>query len=64
MMTVGPWTLPGELEAMIASGFWPNAENANRQNLGSLILEERVRVFAPEEDRIWFNPPPFALVSS
>ena len=63
MMTVGPWTLPDELEALIASGYWPNAANANRQNLESLVPQDRVRAFAPEEDRIWFDPPPFTLVS-
>lgn len=63
MMTVGPWPLPAELEALIASGYWPNAENANRQNLKSLVPQNRIRAFAPEEDRIWFDPPPFALVS-
>ncbi|HVK57439.1 MAG TPA: hypothetical protein VM735_01560 [Candidatus Kapabacteria bacterium] len=48
MMTVGPWQLPDELEALIASGFWPNADNANQQNLESLVPEDRVRAFAPE----------------
>lgn len=62
-MTVGPWQLPEELEALITSGFWPNANNANRQNLESLVPEDRVRAFAPEEERIWFDPPPFGLVT-
>lgn len=64
-MTAGPWTLPVRLQRLIESGWWPHDYQSEiRQNLDSLIPEDRVRVFAAEESRIYFSRPPFHCVSA
>lgn len=56
--------IPKALTALIESGFWPrNNAEANRQNLRSLVPEASIRLFAPEEEKIFFNPPPFYTVT-
>lgn len=56
-------TIPKALTALLESGFWPrNSAEANRQNLHCLVAKASVQLFAPEEDQIYFNPPPFYTV--
>lgn len=51
------------MTALIESGFWPrNKTEANRQNLHCLVAEASIRLFAPEEEKIYFYPPPFLTV--
>ncbi len=55
--------IPKALTALIESGFWPrNSAEADRQNLRCLVPEASVRLFATEEERIYFYPPPFRTV--
>ena len=64
-MKAGPWFIPERLERLIEGGWWPSdSAAANRQNLHCLVPTERIRQFAPEEDKIFFQPPPFATVSA
>ncbi len=63
MKTAGQWPIPDRLVELIESGFWPNRDNVNQQNLRSLVEANLVREFAPEEDFIFFDAPPFALIS-
>ncbi len=64
-MTAGPWTLPARLKRLVESGWWPHDYRSEiRQNLHSLIPEDRVRAFAAEESIIFLNQPPFPVVSS
>jgi len=63
-MRVGEFTLPEGLVAAIESGRWPrNSQEANLQNISSLVPEERIRLLAPEETRLYLYPPPFGLVA-
>jgi len=58
------WPLPDRLLYLIRSGFWPaTAQAAMRQNLQCLVSVELVRKFAPPEEKIVFNAPPFHTVS-
>jgi len=55
--------VPGLLETLIASGRWPrNGQEANAQNLKSLVSPQRVRSLAAEESTIYLLPPPFRTV--
>jgi hypothetical protein len=38
-------------------------EEERRQNLKPLVLRERIRILAPEEDKIYFVRPPFLTVT-
>ena len=55
--------LPDVLGRLIAEGLWPERESAQLQNLTPLIPNESVRKFAPDEERIFLYPPPFATVA-
>ncbi len=56
--------IPTLLTDLIAAGVWPaDSRSAMRQNLRSLIPPERVRRFAPEEDKIYLQAPPFITVA-
>ena len=55
--------LPAELQTLIDNGTWPNADSVGRQNLGSLVSSDLIHQFAPEEDRIYFQAPPFHSVA-
>ncbi len=62
---VGDLLLPKRLIALIESGLWPRTEKeALRQNLKSLVPKERIKLFAPEEDRLYLFPPPFNTVAN
>lgn len=55
--------IPKALTALIESGFWPrNNAEAMRQNLHCLVAKASVQIFAPEEEKIFFSPPPFHTV--
>jgi hypothetical protein len=56
-------TIPKALTSLIESGFWPrNSAEANRQHQRCLVPEAAIRFFAPEEEKIYFYPPPFSTV--
>jgi hypothetical protein len=56
--------IPTLLTDLIAAGVWPaDSQSAMRQNLRSLVPPERVRRFAPEEDKIYLQAPPFITVA-
>jgi hypothetical protein len=58
-----PLRIPHELTALVKSGFWPrDHDEARSQNLQCLLSESLIRTFAPEEDKIFFLPPPFYTV--
>jgi hypothetical protein len=63
MNTAGPWPIPALLNHLIAIGFWPARGNENRQNLENLVSTELIRGFAPEEEHIFFYPPPFTTIA-
>ena len=48
--------VPDKVVALARHGVWPTSENARLQNLRPLVSAERVRAFAPEEDRIYLRP--------
>lgn len=57
--------IPTLLTELIAVRVWPfDSRSAMQQNLRSLVAPERVRRFAPEEDQVFLNPPPFHTVAS
>ena len=59
-MSAVPLNLPTLLTELLAIGLWPrNAKEAMAQNLRSLVTSERVRIFAPEESKIYLHAPPF-----
>lgn len=62
--TVGDLSLPQGLLKLIESGRWPRThEEEVHQNILSLVSKERVRSFAPDQDRIYFVRPPFGTVA-
>src|SRR5579871_5258589 len=64
-MLVGGLPLPQELLDALEAGRWPrSAEEATKQNLRSLVAEQRVRDLAPDESLIYLYPPPFDTVAS
>jgi hypothetical protein len=55
--------LPAGLESLIQTGFWPTTPEAvNAQNLRSLVSKERIIRFAPEEDGLHLQRPPFRTI--
>ncbi len=55
--------LPSLLSAMIANGRWPRTnEEALSQNVRLLVGLDRVHRFAPEEDSLYLELPPFKTV--
>jgi hypothetical protein len=52
--------VPDEILELIREGIWPdNKDTELNQNLSSVIPPERIKVFAPEEDRLYLYAPPF-----
>jgi hypothetical protein len=63
-MRVDGLLIPDGLVAALEAGRWPRtSEEAMKQNLRSLIPEERIRRLAPEESKLYLYPPPFATVA-
>jgi hypothetical protein len=51
------------LTELIASERWPrDADEAESQNLRSLVTVERIKLLAPEESRLYLLAPPFQTV--
>jgi hypothetical protein len=49
--------VPQMILDLAEAGIWPRTEaGANRQNLQSLVPPDRIKQFAPEEDRIFLLP--------
>lgn len=63
MPPAGYWPLPALPEHLIGTEFWPTWETVNRQNLDCLVAKHLVQRFAPDEERIHFNAPPFRTVA-
>lgn len=62
-MLVDGLPIPPRLTALIELGLWPrNKAEERKQNIKSLVQAERIHLFAPEEDRIYFLSPPFHTV--
>ena len=58
------FAIPDLLAQLLARGIWPADSSAGRsQNLQSLVPPDRVRLFAAEQDTIWFQPPPFRTIA-
>ena len=56
--------IPPLLDALLSSGKWPtNAQQGMAQNLRPLASPDRVRRFAPEEELIYLNAPPFRTIA-
>ena len=65
LTTVADLRLPKRLLALIDRGLWPrNHAEAELQNLRSLVPAERIHLFAPEQDRIYFAFPPFCTIAA
>jgi hypothetical protein len=61
---VGDLPLPSRLITLIDSGLWPRDSNeAIRLNMRSPVSRERVRSFAPDQDKICLYSPPFSTVA-
>lgn len=57
--------IPKELLTLVESGIWPKDEKESmRQNSALLITQENLKKVAPDEDYIYFYPPPFEIVDS
>jgi len=51
--------LPQALVNLIDSGFWPlTSEESSKQDSKPLVSRDKVKAFAPEENTIYFYPPP------
>jgi hypothetical protein len=60
----GELPLPKRLLSLIDSGLWPRTpDEERRQNVHLLVSQERIQLFAPEEDRIYFFRPPFRTIA-
>jgi hypothetical protein len=63
-MLVDNLLIPDRLVALINNGFWPRTDEEElRQNLKPLVPEERIKIIAPEQNRIYFVQPPFNTVA-
>jgi hypothetical protein len=63
-LSVDGLPVPARLIKLIDAGLWPCTKaEAQKQNLRSLIPKERIHLFAPEEDRIYFVSPPFSTIA-
>ena len=63
-MLVDGLLIPERLIAAIDAGKWPRtAAEALKQNLQSLIAEDRVRRLAADESKIYLYAPPFATLA-
>ncbi len=63
-MRVDGLLIPDLLIEALDAGKWPRTANeALKQNLRSLVPEERVRQMAPDESHIYLYPPPFHTVA-
>jgi hypothetical protein len=61
---VGTLPLPKSLLKLIETGRWPRThEEELRQNIRPLVSTERIKSFAPDQDRIYFVRPPFNTVA-
>ena len=53
--------IPPLLDLLVASGRWPSRGGAARRQ--PFVAREHVRQFAPEEDQIFLQPPPFHTIA-
>ena len=57
--------IPKEIQKLINSGVWPKDDKESmRQNVHMLISKENLKKIAPDEEDIYFYPPPFQTVKS
>ncbi len=63
-MRVEGLLIPDLLQDALDAGKWPRTANeALKQNLRSLVSEERIRQVAPDESKIYLYAPPFATLA-
>ncbi len=63
-MSAAEFSLPAKLQTLIDDHKWPLTEDdCRRQNLKPWVSADRVQLFAPDEDRIYFYCPPFPTVA-
>ena len=56
--------IPARLTSLLAAGLWPrNGQEAHPQNWQPLVPTERIKRFAPEENTIYLEAPPFRTVA-
>ena len=61
---VGNLALPKRLLTLINAGLWPSTDEEERhQNLKGFVSQERVHLFAPEENQVYLFAPPFCTVA-
>lgn len=64
-MNKNEFEIPIEIRSLIESGIWPkNEKESIRQNIHILISKENLKKIAPDEEYIYFYPPPFEIVES
>jgi hypothetical protein len=58
------FAVPPLLDELLSTGKWPaDPQKAMAQNLRPLVSQDRVRRFAPEQELIYLNAPPFRTVA-
>lgn len=58
---IGQLTLPNRLLQMIDNGLWPRTPEEARRH--SLVAEDRIKLFAPEQNRMYLFSPPFYTIA-
>ncbi|MFD1945943.1 hypothetical protein [Nocardioides aestuarii] len=54
----------GDLESTLVAGGWPReGTRVDDQHFSPLVVRDRVRAFAPDEDHLVLYPPPLVTVS-
>jgi hypothetical protein len=62
-MSVAGLPIPKRLADLIQQGLWPRTKAEElMQNSKPLVPKERIHLFAPDEDKIYFVRPPFSTV--
>jgi hypothetical protein len=57
--------IPRQLKKLIELGIWPKtSEESMQQNSSNLISKEHLKKIAPDEEYIYFYPPPFETIQS
>jgi hypothetical protein len=63
-MKVGDLQLPERLVSLVESDLWPHtAEEARRLKHNCNVSQERIHLFAPEEDYLYLAVPPFHTIA-
>jgi hypothetical protein len=64
LMKVGELLLPERLVALIDAGLWPHTAKQARNLMDNCnVPQERIHLFAPEEDHLYLAVPPFHTIA-